>query len=108
MLPMNLRYNKQVHGRRPLNKNEQPMSTPGVDIGSGSGQVFIETTLAFVAIVIFLLGITQIFLWMNRSIIERQKAYQASRTSLGSPGSMDFYDTRSAANRLYVFPEERP
>ncbi|MBN3038978.1 MAG: hypothetical protein JW869_06155 [Candidatus Omnitrophica bacterium] len=70
--------------------------------------MFIETTLAFVAIVIFLLGITQIFVWMNRSMIERQKAYQSSRTGLGSPGSIDFYDTTSAANKLYVFPEERP
>ncbi|UCB56781.1 MAG: hypothetical protein JSV30_06205 [Candidatus Omnitrophota bacterium] len=50
---------------------------------------------------IFLLGAMQIFLWMNRNIIDRQKAYQESRLSLGDftrkPGkndeikSIDFY-----------------
>jgi hypothetical protein len=80
------------------------------------GQVAIETSLAIVAIFIFLLGVTQIFLWMNRSMVERQRAYQTSRTQLGSAarrhgkiGSIDFYQVQDYPNkRLYVFPEENP
>lgn len=72
------------------------------------GQVAIESTMAIVAIFILLLGATQIFLWMNRSTLKRQRAYQASRTSLGAAGSINFYDAKSAENRLYVFPQERP
>ena len=71
------------------------------------GQVGIETSIAFVAIIIFLWGVTQIFLYMNRSIINRQRHYQTSRTQLGEIDTIDFYDAKSAANRLYVFPEER-
>ena len=71
------------------------------------GQVGIETSIAFVTIIIFLWGVTQIFLYMNRSIINRQRHYQTSRTQLGEIGAIDFYDAKSAANRLYVFPEER-
>ena len=74
-----------------------------------SAQVAIESTLAIVAIFIFLLGIMQIFLWFNRSMISRQKAYQRTRTHLGKPQEqvlVDFYHADSAENRLYVFPEE--
>ncbi|MFH1245412.1 MAG: hypothetical protein V1662_02915 [Candidatus Omnitrophota bacterium] len=64
----------------------------------------IETTVAMIAVFIFLLGATQIFLWMNRNIIERQRAYQNSRTQLTDVGTTDFYHP----SRLYVFPQENP
>lgn len=72
------------------------------------GQVAIENTIGIVALFLFFMGITQIFLWMNHSIIERQKAFQRSRTGLGSVSAIDFYTQGSHPNkRLYVFPEER-
>lgn len=77
----------------------------GIRLNNSKAQVFLETSVAFIATVIFLLGITQIFIHMNRSMIRRQQAYQSSRTSLG--GAIDFYDAKSAQNRMYVFPEER-
>ena len=63
----------------------------------------IEATIAIMAIFIFLLGAAQIFIWMNQGIIERQAAYQNTRTSLGSAESIEFYQPK----RLYVFPQER-
>lgn len=72
------------------------------------GQVAIENTVGIVAFFLFFIGITQIFLWMNHAIIERQKAFQQSRTRLGSVSGIDFYTQGSHPNkRLYVFPEEK-
>lgn len=79
---------RQRPGRHPMNK---------------SAQVAIETTVAIVAIFIFLLGATQVFLWMNRNIIARQRAYQASRMQLGKTGSVNFYQP----TRFNVFPQEK-
>ena len=78
----------------------------GIRLNNIKAQVFLETSVAFIATVVLLLGITQIFIHMNRSMIKRQQAYQSSRTSLG--GGINFYDAKSAQNRMYVFPEERP
>ena len=87
---------KQKPGTRPMNK----CSCSGHE---QSGQVAIETTVAIVVIFIFLLGATQVFLWMNHNIIARQKAYQQTRTQLGNTGSINFYQP----TRLHVFPQER-
>ena len=99
---MTLLPNQKRPGLRPINIsgwNEIPYHK--------LGQVGIETSIAFVTIIIFLWGVTQIFLYINRSIINRQRHYQTSRTQLGGISTIDFYDAKSAANRLYVFPEER-
>lgn len=71
---------------------------------SKRGQVGIETSVAMIAVFIFLLGATQVFLWMNRNIIERQREYQNSRTRLTEADTIDFYRPQ----RLYVFPRENP
>lgn len=70
------------------------------------GQVAIEATVAVIAIFIFLLGVTQIFVWFNRNTIRRQKAYQETRLLLGANEAVNFYDAHSEENRLYVFPQE--
>jgi len=83
------------------------------------GQVVIEGAIGVVAIILFLLGVTQLFLWMNRSIITRQRDYHLSRTTLGGgnlgtgsaatvEASVNFYDATSEENRLYVWEEENP
>ncbi|MBN2097056.1 MAG: hypothetical protein JW714_01105 [Candidatus Omnitrophica bacterium] len=42
-----------------------------------------ETTIAMIAIFMLLLGATQFFVWANRQLIGRQRAYQNSRVALG-------------------------
>ena len=75
--------------------------------------------MAVVAIILFMLGVTQLFLWMNRSLITRQRDYHQSRTQLGGGNlhsggpasaerSIEFYDALSEENRLYVWEEENP
>lgn len=46
-------------------------------------QVAIETTVAIVAILTFLLGATQFFIWVNQQLVNRHIAYQDSRIALG-------------------------
>jgi hypothetical protein len=79
--------------------------------------VIIDTTVSIVAIFIFLLGVTQVFIWTNRSMIARQREYQATRTQLGNPynagagdAAINFYeiDDQHSARRLYVFEQEQP
>ena len=86
---MNFLHKKQRPGTHPMNK---------------SGQVAIETTVAIMAIFVFLLGATQLFLWVNRNIIARQKAYQGTRMQLSNERNIDFYQP----TRLYIFPQEDP
>lgn len=78
-------------------------------IKTAKGQVAIESTIGLVAVIIFLLGITQVFLWINRTTINRQRAYQESRTELGRIDSEEFYliDEANAGRQLRVFPQER-
>ncbi len=78
----------------------------GIRLNNTKAQVFLETSVAFVVVVVLLLGITQIFIHLNRSMVKRQLKYQSTRTSLG--GAVDYYDAKSVQNRMYVFPEERP
>lgn len=89
---------------RAKSKNSLLRPTPYALRPLKRGQVGIETTVAMIAVFIFLLGATQVFLWTNRNIIERQREYQNSRTQLTEAGTTDFYHPQ----RLYVFPQERP
>lgn len=44
-------------------------------------QVALETTLALIVLFIMLLGICQTWIYFNRILIERQQAYELTRTS---------------------------
>lgn len=48
------------------------------------GQSTLETALVFVLIVLFLGGITKIWLWANNQIVERQVRYNNSRVAAGT------------------------
>ena len=52
-------------------------------------QSTLETTIALVAAVVLLLGITQVFVWLNTTVIKRQEAFRNSRTS--RTPTPDFY-----------------
>lgn len=68
------------------------------------GQSIIETTVALVALFIFLFGVARVFVWVNRSMVERQEAYQATRVVGGKIGAVDFY----TPDRFYIFSAEEP
>lgn len=57
----------------------------------GKGQSMIEMTIALVALFIFLFGVARVFVWVNRSMVKRQQAYQATRVVGGGIGDVDFY-----------------
>ena len=52
-------------------------------------QSTLETTIALVAAVVLLLGITQVFIWLNSTILSRHEAFRNSRTS--RTPTPDFY-----------------
>ncbi len=47
------------------------------------GQASIETALAFIAMVLLLGGITNIWLWANTQMVKRQVAYNEGRVNAG-------------------------
>ena len=58
-------------------------------------QSTIEFTVAFVAAILFLVFTCNVFVWMNRSLLDRQIAYEDTRTSVPTgqdftPPAMDF------------------
>ena len=54
-----------------------------------TGQSTLETTIALVAAVILILGITQVFVWLNKIMVERHEAFESSSTS--ADPVVDFY-----------------
>lgn len=53
------------------------------------GQCTLETAIVFILIILFLGGITKIWLWANNQIVQRQLRYNASRVTAGT--STDTY-----------------
>lgn len=50
-------------------------------------QVILETTIAFILMCLFFLGIINIWLWADTQIVKRQKNYNNSRLQAGQEGS---------------------
>ncbi len=44
-------------------------------------QATIELTIAFIASILLLIGVTKIFVWMNKTMVDRQIDYQKTRTT---------------------------
>lgn len=53
------------------------------------GQSTLESTVALIAAVIFLLGITQVFVWVNKMMVERHEAFRSTR--LNKTPVVEFY-----------------
>ena len=94
---MNFLHKKQRPGTHPINKCS-------CSVHEQSAQVAIETAVAIVAIFIFLMGATQLFLWVNRNIIARQRVYQETRMQLSNEENINFYQP----TRFHIFPQEDP
>lgn len=56
---------------------------------SDKGQSTLESAVVFVLIILFFGGITKIWMWSNRQIVERQQRYNESRVIAGA--SSDTY-----------------
>lgn len=57
-------------------------------------QATIELTLAILAFIIFVIGVINLFLWLNKCLIERQVAYQNTRT-IPRTKIADFYTPKN-------------
>jgi hypothetical protein len=64
-------------------------------------QVTVELTLALLACVIFLIGVVKVFVWFNQCIVERQEAFQKSRTQALRFSAGSGYDKYEANNDFY-------
>ena len=53
-------------------------------LASRRAQASIETAMAFIGVLILLLGSLKIFLWLNERLIVRQQNYEATRVKAGS------------------------
>ena len=50
-------------------------------------QVSLELSIALIGILILLFGAFNVFMWVNKRMVQRQKDYESSRVSAGSAGS---------------------
>ena len=58
-------------------------------LGNEKGQGALETTLVFIMVVLLLGGITNIWLWSNNQLVDRQIEYNKKRVTAGT--SSDTY-----------------
>ena len=54
------------------------------------GQAMVEATVSMIIVVLLLAGITRIWIWGNRQIVERQIRFNATRVEAGT--SSDSYE----------------
>jgi len=66
------------------------------------GQAMIEATVSMVIVVLLLAGITRIWIWGNRQIVERQVRFNSTRVEAGT--SSDGYQLVWGA-KVYTPPE---
>jgi hypothetical protein len=64
------------------------------------GQSTLETTITLIVIVVLLLGITNVFVWMNKMMVERHQAFRA--TQFDSSPTINFYQPK----KLDIFKGE--
>lgn len=64
-------------------------------------QATIELTIAFIACIVLTLGIIKVFVWMNKSMVDRQVRFQATRTNPLGNNVDKFYNTDQ--NKLDLF-----
>ena len=74
------RYLKTGMGKRYLNNRLKRFL-------SLTGQVTLELTIGLIATIIFLLGLTNAWVWFNQSLIERQERYEETRLSVTPHGN---------------------
>jgi hypothetical protein len=63
---------------------------------SRKAQVSLETAFALIVTILLLLGATYIFVWMNKTMVERQKSYKA--------GTDYTIDDSHPERKLHIFP----
>ena len=66
---------------------------------SEKAQVVIEMTIAWIVLLVFLMGATGLFIWFNLTLVERQKAYERTRLAAGK---LLFDCTLSACKACYA------
>jgi hypothetical protein len=74
-----------------------------MDNAKVKAQVIIEFGLAFVILVVFLLATTRVFVWLGNGIVNRHKAYELSRSAIGGPPLVDFYNATTGKKPLDIF-----
>ena len=55
--------------------------------GGKNGQVSLELAASLVVLFILLFGTIQVFLWLNKRLVQRQQDYEANRVAAANSGS---------------------
>jgi len=66
---------------------------------NSKAQATIEFTIAFIACIILLMGITKVFVWVNQCIVERQVRYQETRSD-----PLGFKNDHKNIDKFYTTP----
>lgn len=76
-------------------------------INKNRAQASLEVTLAFICVIILLIGSVKIFVWLNERMVQRQKDYEATRVAAGNltMGQTGVYVDESNYAKLDIFGE---
>lgn len=91
---------KKRHNRR----NNTCFSTGAVRPRGAQGQVVIEFTFCLIIVLLMIYGVTKVFFWAGRDLVERRKAHDALLTADAAPPQQinpDFY-TPVKMNAIWV------
>ena len=89
-----------VRGRRTPGQSPYRRFSPG----ASTGQVIIEFTFCMIIVLLMIYGVTKVFFWAGRDLVERRKAHDNVLTGGGSPSQQiapDFY-TPVKMNAIWV------
>lgn len=63
-------------------------------------------TVALIGTLLLLLGCFKVFLWVNQRLIQRQRAYEATRAQAGTGTSANPVRWQEPSERLRIFNEQ--
>lgn len=73
---------------------------------NNQAQVFLETSLAIIVLLFFMVSIFRVFVWMNSRLIDRQTTYDATRSERADNTTyLGFYGI-DESKKLHIFPQE--
>ena len=70
-----------------------------------NGQVTAEFTVALLALVLFLVMVTRLFVWMGKDVVARNKAFEDARASVTTTHlpAINFYNSTNGKKSLDLF-----
>jgi len=72
-------------------------------LNKSKAQVTLEMAIALIGVLILLFGTLNLFIWVNKRLVERQQDYENTRVTAGSSATADEIQVNESGHKLNIF-----